>query len=172
MTSRVKTLLGAGFGALMLLGVALPAFAAEPTAAATPPAVYCGSGFGAGGPWGGGLSVLDSVSKLLGMDAAQIAAERHDGKSLVDIAASKNVSEEALINAILADRKAILDARVKAGTLTQQQEDYMLQRMQENVKAAVERTTVGPMGPQGGLRQGIGFGGHGRGMAGAGWSSR
>ena len=169
MTSRVKALVGAGIGALMLVGVAVPAFAADPTPTATPPAACCGQGYGvaAGNRWGGTSSALDSASKLLGLDAAQIAAERQAGKSLADIASEKNVSEDALVNAVLADRKAILDARVKAGTLTQQQEDYMLQQMQTQVKASVERTSVGPMGPQAGARQGVGLGSRGIRMGGA-----
>ena len=113
-----------------------------------------GVGMG-GGPWGG-VSASDSVTKLLGIDAAQIVEQRQDGQSLADIAKTKGVDEAKLVDTITADRKAQLDALVKAGTLTQAQADLMLERMQTQIKTAVERTTVGPMGRQAGGGLGLG----------------
>lgn len=165
MNGRVRVLVGAAVGTMLLVGTALPALAADPEPTTTPPVAYCGQGYGqgagAGGRWGGAVNTLDSVADLLGMDRTQIASERQAGKSLVDIAKAKNVSEDELVNTIIADRKATLDERIKAGTLTQQQADYMLQRMQERVKSSVERTSVGPNRPSDAARQGMGFGGRG-----------
>ena len=162
MNSKTRYLVGAAAGLLILAGTAVPTFAADPTPTAAPcgDAVQRGGGMGAG-PWGG-VGPSDAVTGLLGLDAAQIAEQRQDGKSLVEIAQTKGVAEAKLVETVIADRKSQLDARVKAGTLTQAQEDLMLQRMQTQVKTAVERTAVGPMGPQAGAGQGMGPSGTGQ----------
>ena len=161
MYSKARYLVGAAAGLLILAGTAIPTFAADPTPTTTPCGVALQRGGGRGaGPWGG-VGQSDSVTKLLGLDSAQIAEQRQDGKSLAAIAKTKSVDEAKLVETIITDRKAQLDARVKAGTLTQSQEDLMLERMQAQVKTAVERTTVGPMGPQAGAGLGIGTSGQG-----------
>ncbi len=155
-----KYLVGLAAGAMVFVGVAIPAFAADPTPTATPTpgTAYCQpGGFGMGR--GGAFSALEPVATLLGLQPADVAAQRQAGKSLAQIAEAKGVSEAKVVEAILADRKATLDARVKAGTLTAEQEKLMLDRMQTQVQTAVERTTVGPM--QG---AGAGMGPGGRGM--------
>ena len=158
-----KYLIGLATGAMILAGAAIPAFAAGAGPAATPATgtAYCQPG-GFGGRWGGAFSALEPVAKLLGVQPADVSAERQAGKSLAQIAQAKGVSEDKLVETILADRKATLDARVKDGTLSAGQEKLMLDRMQTQVRAAVERTSVGPMGP--GNRGGRGMGPGGRGM--------
>ncbi len=166
MSGRKRYIVGLAAGAMISAGVAFPALAAGPTPTATPTAgtAYCQQGAFGGGRWSGAFSALEPVAKLLGLQPADVAAERQDGKSLAQIAQTKGVSEDKLVETILADREATLDARVKAGTLSAEQEQLMLERMQTQVKAAVERTTVGPMnGGQGmsqgrGMRQGSGQG--------------
>ncbi len=157
-----KYFLGLATGAMILAGAAVPAFAADSTPAATPTAgtAYCQQG-SFGGRWGGAFSALEPVAKLLGLQPADVAAQRQAGQSLAQIAQSKGVSEDKLVEAILADRKATLDARVKVGTLSAEQEQLMLERMQAQVKTAVERTTVGPLGPMNGGEVGLGPGGFG-----------
>jgi lambda repressor-like predicted transcriptional regulator len=90
-----------------------------------------------------GNTTIDVVSKLLDMTPEEIQAERQAGKSLVQIAAGKNVTEEVLINAIIAEKEAATKELVTAGTITQEQADLRLTQMKENVKLAVNRTTVG-----------------------------
>ena len=101
--------------------------------------VCCGQGAGFGGQ---GIC-SDTVCKLLGVTAEEIQAQRHEGKSLVQIATTKGVSEQQLVEAILADRKAEIQARVTASTLTQEQANLMLQQMEQNVVRAINRTTIG-----------------------------
>ena len=158
-----KYLVGLAAGAMVFVGVAIPAFAADPTPTATPTTgtAYCQpGGFGMGR--GGAFSALEPVAKLLGIQPADVAAQRQAGQSLAQIAQAKGVSEDKVVDTILAERKATLDARVKAGTLTAEQEKLMLDRMQSQVKTADERTSVGPMGPADGT--GLGRGPNGRGM--------
>jgi hypothetical protein len=129
-----------------------------------------GTGMGPGGMTGRGAPAWagqpEEVATLLGMTAEQIQAERLAGKSLLQIATSKNLSEDKLISTILDAKKADLAALVADGKLTQPQMDLMVEHMQTQIKTIVERTTVGPM--QG--RQGMGQmqSGMGRGRAGMG----
>ena len=103
-----------------------------------------------------------AVEDLLGMTSAELQAERLAGKSLVDIAQAKGVSEDALIAAIMNAKQADLAALVQSGKLTQAQADLMLTRMQDQVKVMVERTTTGPAW-QTQSGQGQGFSGAGPG---------
>jgi hypothetical protein len=161
MSRKLKWLIGLVAAGVMVLAIAVPALAAGPTvtptpSATTPPCDNCG-GAGYGQGFGGGMD--DVIAKLLGMTEEQIQAQRQAGKSLVQIAAPKNVSEDALIKAIVADRKADLDKLVADKKITQAQADLMLTQMKDRVKSMVNRTTVGPPDWAG---NGAGFGGKGR----------
>ncbi len=125
----------------------------------TAPATDFGPGAGAmlrrGAPEWAGES--EAVEALLGMTAEQLHAERLAGKSLAQIAADKGISEETLIQTILDAKKAELAKLVADGKLTQAQMDLMVQNMQTQIKAMVERTNVGPAFGQGQARPGMGF---------------
>ena len=148
MGKRIKWLV------ITLMGVAVLAtgIGAGVAAAAdpTPPAgtqTYCG--LGGGGFRFGGAVVDEVVVKLLGMTEDQIHTLRLQGKSLVQIAATKNITEKQLVDAIMAYKKTQVQVRVTAKTLTQDQANLILQRMQEMTTQAVNRTTVGPKGGTG-----------------------
>jgi len=104
----------------------------------------CGMGYGRNG-WLGEASIT-AVSQLLGMTADEIQALRLEGKSLVEIAGTRNVTQEQLVAAIVAAKTAEIQNRVAAGTLTQQQANIMLQNMEQNTIQAVNRVSVGPFG--------------------------
>ena len=91
----------------------------------------------------------EEVATLLGMSAADIQAERLAGKSLVQIAAGKNISEDKLISTIIEAKTTDLAALVTASELTQAQADLMIEHMQTQVKTMVERTSVGPAAQRG-----------------------
>jgi hypothetical protein len=78
------------------------------------------------------------------MTPEQIQEQREAGQSLVQIAAGKGITEEALINAVMADKQAAVQKMVEAGTITQSQADQRLARMRERVQLAVNRTAIGP----------------------------
>lgn len=104
----------------------------------------------------------DEVATLLGMTQDEIQAERQAGKSLAKIAADKDVSEEQLIETILAAKKEALAQAVTDGKLTQAQADQMIERMTEQVKIMVERATTGPAADRGqGMGRSTGRGGMG-----------
>ena len=92
----------------------------------------------------------DELLKLLGMTDQQIRDARLSGQSLAQIAASKGISKDKLVETILAGRKTALDARVKAGTMTQAQADAAFKVMQDRVNTMVDGTEVGrPAGAPG-----------------------
>jgi hypothetical protein len=128
----------------------------------------CGA-LGAGGMMGRGAPEWagDSpeVEDLLGLSEEDLQAERLAGKSLVEIAAAKGVSEDYLINTILSAKKDQLDSLVAEGKLTQARADFMIENMTAQVKTMVERTDVGPAFSRGGA----GFS-MGQGMRGGRWN--
>ena len=115
-----------------------------------------GGGHGMGGYFGQGALCDEAVSDLLGLSAEEIQAQRLEGKSLVEIAAAVDVSENALVTAIMAAKTDTVQELVAAGTITQEQADLMIQKMEQQTTLAVNRTDTGPFG-QGG--QGMGHGG-------------
>ncbi len=80
----------------------------------------------------------DDLEELLGIDHADIHAAHVAGKSLVEIAAEKGVSEDQLIQKLLDGRKTALQQAVEAGKLTQDSADQMLKFMEANIKTMVE----------------------------------
>ena len=90
--------------------------------------------------------VPDSVATLLGLTPEQIQAQRHEGKSLADIAASapKPADETALVNAIVAERQKVVDQRVTDGKLTADQAAQVMDRIKQRVTETVKRTETGP----------------------------
>jgi hypothetical protein len=114
-----------------------------------------GNSFGQGNDSGGQGVCSSNVTALLGLTSAEIQAQRHQGMSLVQIAAAQNVTQEQLVQTITAERQAQVQARVTAGEITQEQADYMLQNMEQNIIRAINRTTTGKpdwAGGQGGSR--------------------
>ncbi len=73
---------------------------------------------------------FQSVADRLGMTKDQLMQQLGQGKSLADIAASKNVSQAELKTAIANGIKPVLDQGVKDGKISQQQEDAILQGVQ------------------------------------------
>jgi hypothetical protein len=122
--------------------VAVAVMAADPTGTPTGAPKQDGS-CGGGNVWRQG-GIDEAVTNLLGMTDDQIREQRQSGKSLVQIAADKGISEETLVNTIMAVRQETLKTQVANGVLTQEQADRMFSQMKERVALAVNRTTVGP----------------------------
>jgi hypothetical protein len=124
-----------------------------------------GPGFGGhdfGGP-GGPISsttmskVEAAVAAKLGLTSAQLTADFQNGQTLADLAKSQNVALADIKTIIINTVKPDLDAAVKAGTLTQAQEDSIIQRIQND---SFTHPGLGIDGPGRG-HGGPGFGGPG-----------
>ncbi len=101
---------------------------------------------------------LDQVTTLLGMTPAEIQAQLQAGKSLVDIAATKGVTEDQLVNAILGPMQTFMQEQVTASRWTQAQVDARLQYAEQHIRQLVE--TKG-LSFNNGLGNGYGCGGRG-----------
>lgn len=108
---------------------------------------------------GGRGPELDAAASALGMTRADLVTELGNGKTIGQVADARGVDRQKVRDAIVAARRAKLDAAVQNGTLTQQQADLMLQLYQ----------TYDPLEkPLGGCRGKTGPGGTGAGAAGTG----
>jgi hypothetical protein len=182
MKGKVKIITGVTAAIILVVVASSAVWAASPNLASGI-AGWCQAGGGCGINGFGG-NCLDEVSKLTGFSEAEIVTQRQAGKSLVEIAAAKNVSEEVLVAAILADRKTEVQQLVTAGTLTQERADLLLGQMESRIKLMVENTAAGSCaggicygGSNQGAGQGIarrlgGGGGCGMGGRGTGFGSR
>ncbi len=94
-------------------------------------------------------SMNEVISNLLGMDRTEIIKERQSGKSMVDIAQTKGVDENKLVDTIMENRKDVIDQRLKEGAITQEQAQYCEDNMEQRIKANLNRTTTGPANGQG-----------------------
>ena len=160
--------LGIVLGSAVVVGlvgllVASAAFAqgSTPTATATPqagaPQGKLGlQGRGAPGPNGG----MDEIAKLLNMTSDQIWAERVLGKTISDLAKEKGVSDQQLVDALVASQKTLIDQAVTDGRLTQAQADKWLEWYKQSAALQLTEPYAGGFGGMpggfGGMR---GFGG-------------
>jgi hypothetical protein len=129
-----------------LAGASL-AFAQGPTPPATDsvPCYGCGSwgmrGGGRGG-WGWGqhgMGLIDALAELTEQEPADLYAELQEGKTLLEVAQEDyGISAEQLVEAALASRSEVLQQRVGAGYLTQEQADWMLEHMREEMLEHLE----------------------------------
>ncbi|MFZ5639405.1 MAG: hypothetical protein ACOY4Q_01800 [Bacillota bacterium] len=149
----------------------LTSSALEQPAAKNPPAVtapqpgtgYCGGAGGGmmGGMMGAGMmqgTVVNTVYELTGIDKQEIINQRRAGKSFVEIAKTKGVTEEKLLEAVKKDHQTMIDQRVDDGMMTEEMAEYCTQNFEANIKTMLNNTTFGPKGGRGKGGQ-RGFGG-------------
>jgi hypothetical protein len=116
-------------------------FAQGPTPPVQGYAPGCGcSGWrsGSGRGWYG-MGLIDILAELTGLESADLYAELQEGKTLLEIAQEDHdISAEQLVEAALASRAEVLKQRVEAGYLTQEQADWMLDHMEEEMLEHLE----------------------------------
>jgi len=72
---------------------------------------------------------LNAAASALHMSAADFQSALRSGKSLADLETQQKVSDSAVKAAMKSAAKGVLDKAVKAGTITQSQEDAILSRV-------------------------------------------
>jgi len=72
---------------------------------------------------------LNAVAGALGMSASDLQTQLRSGKTIADLEQSKGVTDTAVRTAAHDAAKKVLDPAVKDGTITQSQEDKILQRI-------------------------------------------
>lgn len=113
----------------------------------------------------GATSPADIVAGLTGKSVDNVRAERAAGKTYGTIAQEAG-KLDAFKKENLAQKKAMLDERVKAGNLTQAQADATYKSIEAN-QATCDGAGSAKMGPKNGMSFGQGMGnggGMGRGM--------
>jgi predicted DNA-binding protein YlxM (UPF0122 family) len=76
---------------------------------------------------------------LLNIDAQTLKQDLKAGKSLADIAAEKNITEQQVIDLLVTDATQKLDQAVQSGKLTQDKADKMKTNLTDKIKKVVER---------------------------------
>jgi len=163
---KALTLVAAGLVAGLVLGSMGLASAAPTTDPAT------GESLGRGARMGfairdAGARMIDLVAELTGLDEGEIHDRRVDGESIADIATSEGVDASDVVDAALARRTEILEAKVADGSITEAEKDAMFAQMTERMTERVESTELGGRGKGGGGGRGM-SGGQGGGGNGAG----
>ena len=107
-----------------------------------------GFGHGHGGP-GGGMS-LDAAATYIGISASDLRTQLTAGKTLAAIAVANGKTTDGLKAALTTAAKSDLHAAVKAGKLTQAQEDTIVADLPARLDREInEAHTGGPGGPGG-----------------------
>lgn len=150
-----KLVIGLLVVAVSLVTVAGISFAAEDGDTSTATSAFVN---GCRGFFGG---AADELAKLLGLKPEEIVEKRNDGQSLADIAKEQGVEKDKVVDTIVDSREQFLDEKVKAGIITEEQKDYMLERMKSRVQERIEDPAVGPGAGRGGCGGGGGCGGRG-----------
>jgi hypothetical protein len=121
--------------------------------------------FGWGGKLGGGHGnlFLNSVAKAIGMNVADVVAEwSGQGKTLRQVIVAHGGDPDVIAQSFVAANKAVLDASVANGWMTQDQETQQLANLKTQVTAELDRAQAS------GARTGKGpLQGRERGVAGA-----
>ena len=84
-----------------------------------------------------GESLVDITAKVTGLKAEDVVKELQAGKTFADVAKANGKTAADLVNAFVADRKAVLDKAVVDGRLTQATADTLLATMKTNVEQHV-----------------------------------
>lgn len=116
---------------------------------------FAGPGFGMGrghGMMGPGED-LSVVAKAIGISDSDLLSALQNGKSIADVAKSKNVAVQTVIDALVASEKTEVQSMVTAGRITQAQADTMIANLTQRVTAMVNGTLPGP-----GFGRGMGHG--------------
>ncbi len=97
---------------------------------------YCDAVGGMMG-YGAGFPVTHQVATLLGTTTADLAAQLNSGKTLAEIASAQGISQDELIQAMMAPYEAHLSLMVQYGYLTQDQVNSMIEQMQARLQTMV-----------------------------------
>lgn len=93
-----------------------------------------------------GGRLADVLASMTGMSVTDVQEKRRAGESIADIAKSKGVDSDAVVAKALAIRSEALEAKVKAGDITQAQADEAKKRMTDRLTERVTSKATGGNG--------------------------
>jgi hypothetical protein len=156
----------AGAGLLLVVAVGAVA-AASPAPSASAVATQATTVTPASTP--SPVADADPIATILGLTDEEVAALRHEGLSLAQIAERQKVDPQRLIDALVAQWSVRIDARLAVGAITADQAETLRANLGVQAKAMVNQTALGGMrgaavgaGPNGagnGAGRGAGAGG-------------
>lgn len=85
-------------------------------------------------------TVLEAVYKLTGLNKQEIIARRLAGKSFVEIAKTKNISEDQLLEAVIKDHTAKIDQKVQDGMMTEKMAEQCKAHFEAKIKEILNKT--------------------------------
>jgi hypothetical protein len=145
-----RKLLKLGLGSSLVAVVAAAGLSAGTPALAqgiaAPAAALTQHGGGPKGGMGRGGMQLATVATALSMTEADLRTELQAGKSVADVAASKNVSLDTLVNAVVTAEQTRLQQAVTAGQLTQAQADTLLSNIKLTLPSQLQTKMVAGLG--------------------------
>jgi hypothetical protein len=99
-----------------------------------------------------GSGDITAAATALGMTEANLTTALQGGQSIADVASSKGVAVQTVIDAMVAAEKAEIQAQVGAGTITQSQADQQIANLTAHETDEVNgvRPMGGGHGPHGG----------------------
>ncbi|MCL5959667.1 MAG: hypothetical protein M1358_10215 [Chloroflexi bacterium] len=101
-----------------------------------------------GMPQAGMMGSQNDIAGFLGIQPADLRKELGQGKSLAQVAADHGKSRNDLKTFIVNDAKGKLDKAVTDGKLTQDKENAIVKRLQDNLDKMIDRTWKAPQKPQ------------------------
>ena len=87
-------------------------------------------GFRPGPGFGAGFNEQNEIAQVLGISASQLQQDLRSGQTVQQLASAKGMDEATFRSKLASATKADLDPQVKAGKITQNQENAILQRIQ------------------------------------------
>lgn len=93
------------------------------------------------------IGVSAEIAKLLGVDSDTLSKELESGKSLLEIAESRGVSKESLLEAQVSALTKPLEDAVKAGRLTQEKADQLKANLIKNAEAIITNKGIASIAP-------------------------
>jgi hypothetical protein len=110
--------------------------------------------------------IIGTIAETIGISASDLKAGVDAGKTIAEIADANGSSAQKVIDALVADVTAHLDAEVASGEHTQAEADQRIAAVTTRITTMVNDTQNAPFGGHG--MGGPGMGGHGMGGPGMG----
>jgi hypothetical protein len=165
---RIGGVLGRVIMNRVILAGLITVLAFSTSASAQGPGYGRGMGGGLGLAFGpNGASIVQVLANVTGQQPAAVLASLRSGMTFSQVAEAAGHSKQQLVEAVLAERKPIVEKAVVGGRLTQAQADQLMTWMKSHIESTVDASWQ-PAAPGGGFGRGAGFGrgggGYGRGM--------
>jgi hypothetical protein len=86
----------------------------------------------------GQSEIVTAVAALLSIDESALTTALAEGKTMVEIAATYSIDEDNLVSSLVSSVTASIEAKVTAGTLTQDQANQQLDGLKDRLTKQVE----------------------------------